>query len=102
MDAGADVNAESEACGGRSTTLGLTATSYHPEAAAGVGGLDIVETYFDEADGPKSSATWQQLVDGFTWVCEFGRNSVIEFLLEHGMKADARLKGGATGLHWAA
>src|SRR5882757_176733 len=30
---GADVNAESEAYGGRSTTLGLTATSYHPEAA---------------------------------------------------------------------
>ena len=33
LDAGADVDAESEAYGGRSTTLGLTATSYHPEAA---------------------------------------------------------------------
>ena len=33
LSAGADVNAESEAYGGRSTTLGLTATSYHPEAA---------------------------------------------------------------------
>ncbi len=33
LDAGADVNAESEAYGGRSTTLGLTATSYHPQAA---------------------------------------------------------------------
>src|SRR5262249_14200854 len=33
LEAGADVNAESNAYGGRSTTLGLTATSYHPEAA---------------------------------------------------------------------
>ena len=33
LDAGADVNAESDAYGGRSTTLGLTATSVHPENA---------------------------------------------------------------------
>lgn len=33
LQAGADVNAESIAYGGRSTTLGLTATSYHPQAA---------------------------------------------------------------------
>jgi ankyrin repeat protein len=33
LDAGADVNAESDAYGGRSMTLGLVATSVHPEAA---------------------------------------------------------------------
>jgi ankyrin repeat protein len=33
LDAGADVNAESEAYGGGSTALGLTATSCHPEDA---------------------------------------------------------------------
>jgi ankyrin repeat protein len=33
LDAGADVNATSEAYGGGSTTLGLVATSVHPEAA---------------------------------------------------------------------
>ncbi len=33
LDAGADVNAESEAYGGKSTTLMLTATSVHPEQA---------------------------------------------------------------------
>src|SRR4029077_19721790 len=33
IDAGANVNAESDAYGGRSTTLGLTATSCHPENA---------------------------------------------------------------------
>jgi ankyrin repeat protein len=153
LDAGADVNAESEAYGGRSTTLGLTATSYHPEAAgvqlalmdlliergaiidgpdsdvngclhngrgeaaeylanrgarldlegaAGVGRLDIVKRFFDETGALKPAATRRQLIDGFTWACEFGRNSIIEFLLEHGMRVDTRLKGGETGLHWAA
>lgn len=33
LDAGADVNAESDAYGGHSTTLGLAATSLHPEKA---------------------------------------------------------------------
>jgi ankyrin repeat protein len=33
LDAGADVNATSDAYGGGSTTLGLTATSLHPQAA---------------------------------------------------------------------
>jgi ankyrin repeat protein len=33
LDAGADVNAESDAYGGRSTTLGLAATSVHPQRA---------------------------------------------------------------------
>lgn len=33
LDAGAEVNAESDAYGGHSTTLGLVATSVHPEAA---------------------------------------------------------------------
>jgi ankyrin repeat protein len=33
IDSGADVNAESDAYGGHSTTLGLTATSLHPEKA---------------------------------------------------------------------
>ncbi len=155
LDAGADVNAESEAYGGRSTTLGLAATSCHPEAAgvqiplldlliergaiidgpgagsavngclrngrgeaaeylasrgarldlegaAGVGRLDVVRGFFDETGGLKPAATRQQLICGFTWACEFGRNRVIEFFLDHGAAVDARLRGGETGLHWAA
>ncbi len=147
LDRGADVNAESEAYGGGSTALNLTATSYHPEAAgvqlalldlligrgaiidnnsasvvnsclhngrgeaaeylaargarldlegaAGVGRLDIVERLIGEAPP-------QQLRDGFTWACEFGRTRVVDFLLNHGMTADAILRRGETGLHWAA
>jgi ankyrin repeat protein len=154
LDAGAEVNAESEAYGGGSTTLGLTATSYHPDAAgvqlalldlliergamldgpgsasgvnaclhngrgeaaeylanrgarldlegaAGTGRLDVVKRFFDDGGALTAEATARQLIDGFTWACEFGRTRVVEFLLDHGMKADTKLKGGETGLHWA-
>jgi ankyrin repeat protein len=154
LDAGAEVNAESEASGGGSTTLMLTATSVHPErvgvqiplmellldrgavmdgrdsavnaclrngraaaaefmagkgarldleGAAGVGALDTVKSLFAEDYGLLQAATPQQRADGFKWACEFGRTSVVEFLLGHGMDADASLSvDGQTGLHWAA
>jgi ankyrin repeat protein len=157
LNAGADVNAESDAYGGRSTTLGLTATSWHPEhagvqlplmellidhgavidgpdggsavngclhngrgeaadffasrgarldleGAAGVGRLDVVKGFFNGDGSLKSTATEEQVKDGFAWACEFGRTSVVEFLLEpKKIKVDARLKhDGQTGLHWAA
>ncbi len=155
LEAGADVNAESDAYGGRSTTLGLTATSCHPEAAgvqiplmelllargavidgpdggnavtgclhngrgqaaeflanhgarldlegaAGVGRLDAVRSFFNDNGSLKPAATRKQVIDGFTWACEFGRTDVVDFLLRNGIRADTTLGGGATGLHWAA
>ncbi|MCA1573695.1 MAG: ankyrin repeat domain-containing protein [Acidobacteria bacterium] len=156
LKAGADVNAESDAYGGRSTTLGLTATSWHPEnagvqlplmdlliehgamidgpdggsavngclhngrgeaaeffasrgarldleGAAGVGRLDVVKSFFKDDGSLKSPATQEQMKDGFAWACEFGRTRVVDFLLQRGMKVDAKLKHDEeTGLHWAA
>ena len=73
------------------------------EAAAGVGRLDIVKTFFDANGRLTSGATDKQLKDGFTWACEYGRSDVAEFLLQRGMDVAAKLKHhGQTGLHWAA
>lgn len=157
LNAGADVNAESNAYGGRSTTLGLTATSVHPElvgvqialmellldhgatidgpdagsavngclhngrgqaaeffagrgarldleGAAGVGRLDIVQSFFNNDGALKPKATREQMKDGFTWACEFGRTRMVEFLLDQGMNVGAQplRHHGQTGLHWAA
>lgn len=156
LDAGADVNAESDAYGGRSTTLGLTATSCHPEdaglqlplmglliahgaaidgpdggsgvngclhngrgeaaeylanrgahldleAAAGVGRLDVVRGFFNDDGSLKPPATDKQRTDGYAWACEFGRTSVVDFLLRTGIDIKTKLPhDGQTGLHWAA
>jgi ankyrin repeat protein len=156
LNAGADVNAESEAYGGRSTALGLTATSCHPEnagvqiplmellldrgalidrpdggsavndclrngrgqaaeflaargarldleGAAGVGRLDIVESYFSEDARSLPPDPPQPVKDSFAWACQFGRTGVVEFLLKRGIDLDSKLRhNGQTGLHWAA
>jgi ankyrin repeat protein len=156
LDAGADVSAESDAYGGRSTPLGLTATSCHPveagvqlalmdlliahgaaidgpdggsavngclhngrgeaaeylanlgarldlEAAAGVGRLDAVRSFFNDDGSLKAPATEKQRIDGYAWACEFGRTSVVDFLLQTGIAVDAKPPhNGQTGLHWAA
>jgi ankyrin repeat protein len=156
LQAGADVNAESDAYGGRSTALGLTATSCHPEnagvqlplmellmdygasvegpdgygavnsclsngrgqaaeflasrgarldleGAAGVGRLDVVKSLFQEDGAVNSPEMQRQMRDGLAWACEFGRTSVVEFLLQRGIAVDAKGRPhGQTGLHWAA
>jgi ankyrin repeat protein len=72
------------------------------EGAAGVGRLDIVQSCFSEDGSLKPPATEDQMRDGFAWACQFGRNEVVDFLLQRGMQVDAKLRHGATGLHWAA
>jgi hypothetical protein len=65
------------------------------EGAAGVGRLDLVKTFL------KGDATKAQMENGFLWACEYGRNSVVEFLLEKGVDLRTRGNTGLTGLHWA-
>src|SRR5437899_576868 len=72
------------------------------EGAAGVGRLDTLQSFFDNDDSLKPPATERQLNDGFAWACQFGKTSVVEFLLQKGIEVDAKLAYGAeTGLHWA-
>jgi ankyrin repeat protein len=84
---GADVNAESDAYGGRSTTLGLTATSWHPENA-GVQ-IPLMKLLIDHGaiiDGPDGGSA-------VTGCLQNGRGEAAEFFANHGARLD--LEGAA-------
>src|SRR6185369_13564011 len=88
LAAGADVNAESDAYGGRSTTFGLTATSCHPQDA-GVQ-LPLMSLLIDHGaiiDGPDGGSA----VHGAR--CN-GRGEAAEFLAERGAKLDLESAAG--------
>jgi ankyrin repeat protein len=73
------------------------------EGAAGVGRLDLVRSFFNPDGTLKPTAARQQMIDGFTWACEYGRIEVAQFLLDRGVPIDTRVRNhGQTGLHWAA
>ena len=152
LQAGAEIDATADVYGGGCTTLGLAATSVHPEragvqeallqtlldhganidqpsgagnrqsivvgclangrlkaaeflagrgarldfvAAAGLGWLDLVESFYSQA------TTEEQLRDAFLWACEYGRNGVVDFLIAKGMDLAVHGRDGQTGLHWA-
>jgi hypothetical protein len=64
------------------------------EGAAGVGRLDIVKHLFD-------GAGIEQKKRGFLYACGYGRNDVVQFLLERGADLAAQSGDGQTGLHMA-
>jgi hypothetical protein len=87
LKAGADVDAESDAYGGRSTTLGLTATSWHPENA-GVQ-LPLLELLIEHGaviDGPDGGSTVNACLRN-------GRGGAAEFCASRGARLD--LEGAA-------
>jgi Ankyrin repeats (3 copies) len=164
LDAGSEIDATANVYGGDCTTLGLAATSVHPEragvqqallqllvdrgakfdqpshpehapiagnrqsiviaclangrpkaaeflasrgallnlaGAAALGRVDIVKSFFDENGGLKPNASKEQIDEGFRYACGYGRDSVIEFLLDKGPNLAAHRGDGQTALHWA-
>lgn len=71
------------------------------EEVAGAGRIDLVESYFADDGALKPPATQEQLRDGFLYACQFGRNRVVEFLLERGIDLGAQDRNGQTALHHA-
>ena len=71
------------------------------EGAVGTGRLDVVKGFFKKDGKLKANATTKQMEAGFEWACEYGRTSVVAFLLQKGIGVSAS-PHGETGLHWAA
>jgi ankyrin repeat protein len=71
------------------------------EGAAGLGRLDVVESFFNDDSSLKANATRAQLNAGFLWACEYGRTSVVDFLMKKGVDLRVAENTGLTGLHWA-
>ena len=87
LDAGADVNAGSEAYGGRSATLGLVSTSWHPQEA-GVQ-LPLMELLIERGaiiDGPDGGSSVNDSLHN-------GRGEAAELFAKHGARLD--LEGAA-------
>lgn len=70
------------------------------EAAAALGRLGLVKDFFAD-DGSLKAATKVQLESGFLWACEYGRDNVVDFLLQRGVDLRVQSNTGLTGLHWA-
>lgn len=88
LGAGAEVDAESDAYGGHSTTLGLAATSVHPERAGVL--IPLLQTLLDAgasvvAGRPSANMVNDSLANG--------RGTAAEFLTAHGAPLD--LEGAA-------
>ena len=87
LDAGADVNAESNAYEGRSTTLMLTATSGHPEkAGVQIALMELLLARGAAIDVPDGGSTVNACLRN-------GRGQAAEFLAERGARLD--LEGAA-------
>ena len=88
LNAGADVNAESDAYGGRSTTLGLTATSCHPEeAGVQLPLMDLLIAHGATIDGPDGGSA----VNG---CLHNGRGEAAEYLANRGARLDLEAAAG--------
>jgi hypothetical protein len=71
--------------------------------AAGLGRLDLVANFFDDAGKPKPGVSASELEDALRWASDYGHTAVIDRLLGHGIEVGARLaRERYTALHAAA
>jgi len=86
-------------------------TRSHVRSGSSLGGItvrlfeddaqSVMIRFFDEDGSLKANATKAQMESGFLWACEYGRNDVVDFLLQRGADVRAQSNTGLTGLHWA-
>lgn len=71
------------------------------EAAAGVGRLDVVKAFFDDKGRLKPPATQLQRDRAFLFASQYGRDPVVEFLIQQGVPIATQANTRQTALHWA-
>ena len=72
------------------------------EAAAGVGRLEVVKSFFNQDGSRKANVSKKQMESAFLYACGWGRNDVVEFLLDKGVEPSTHGGDGQTALHCAA
>ncbi len=70
-------------------------------AAAGVGRLDVVKSFFDPKGAPRQALDAETVHYAFRMACFYGRNPVVGFLLGRGVDLAGHSGDGQTGLHYA-
>jgi ankyrin repeat protein len=70
-------------------------------AAAALGRLDVVKSFFGVDGNLKPDIAKEQLEEGFLFACGYGPSDTVEFLLGKGADLAAHRGDGQTGLHWA-
>ena len=116
LDHGADINHPNTAGNGHSTVTGCLANGRGEaavflaargarldiEGAAGVGRLDVVQSFFDPNSQPRTGVSKARIESALRYACGWGRTDVVAFLLDHGADAAAHDDDGQTSLHRAA
>ncbi len=92
LEAGAEVDAESKAYGGASTTLGLAATSVHPERAGVQEALlQVLLDHGAQIDKPAAGGNRHSILEGCLWN---GRGRAAAFLASRGAQLNLETAAG--------
>ena len=115
LDYGAEIDHKTGAGNRQSSVLGALANG-RPEAAAylaergarlnlyaaaGVGRLDVVKSFFKDDGSRKARPAKKRLQSAFLYACGCGQKDVVEFLLNKGADLSDGGSDGQTPLHWA-
>lgn len=71
------------------------------EGAAGIGRLDVVKRFFNDDGTRKAKTSRKQVQAAFLSACGWGRNEVVEFLMDKGADLNDGGSDGQTALHCA-
>jgi len=111
LDYGAEIDHKTSAGNRQSSVLGALANGrpeaaaylaergarLNLEAAAGVGRLDVVQSFLNK----KTKPAQKQLQSALRYACAGGHKDVVEFLLSNGVDLAYGGSDGQTPLHWA-